>query len=81
MCPIYDFKCDKCGNVTETLVQCPGTTPSCCGVAMTRQYTIGYMVDKYAPALWVHRMDDIHKAQADRGERFRMIHPKEVGAT
>lgn len=78
--PIFDLQCNRCGKIEEFLVQ-GETLPHCCEVPMVRLYTIGRHVDKYAPPLWVGRMDDIHKRQEQRGERFRMIQPGEVGAT
>jgi hypothetical protein len=30
---------------------------------------------------WIDKIDDIHKAQEQRGERLRFVHPREVGAT
>ena len=35
--PIYDFKCEKCGNVAEDrLIRSGSVIPSCCGEQMTR---------------------------------------------
>ena len=79
--PIFDFKCNHCGKVDEVLVQESGLIPQCCGEVMNRQYTVENHISKYTPPLWVFRMDEIHKAQAQRGERLRMIYPKEVSAT
>jgi len=45
---------------------------------MRRLYNMGNMLIKEKYPLWVDRMEDIHKAQEQRGERFRMIHPSEV---
>ena len=39
---------------------------------------MGNMLIKEKYPLWVDRMEDIHKSQEQRGERFRMIHPSEV---
>jgi hypothetical protein len=41
----------------------------------------GKPVIKMGYPAWVDRMEDIHKAQEQRGERLRMIHPSEVQAT
>jgi len=77
--PLYDFTCDKCGK-TEEVFRWPGslTPPKCCDTPMRRIYTINHFTEKYSPPLWVGRMEDIHKAQEQRGERLRMVHPQEV---
>ncbi len=55
--------------------------PLCCGEVMTRIYSIGKHVEKYSPPLWVGRIEEIHKAQEQKGERLRMVYPKEVRAS
>jgi hypothetical protein len=55
--------------------------PLCCGEVMTRLYTIDTLKIKMKYPLWVDRIDDINKAQEQRGERLRLPHPKTVGAT
>lgn len=47
---------------------------------MTRRYTVDHVVIKMGAPLWTGRMDDIHKAQSQRGERLRFVHPSEIGA-
>mgnify|MGYP001615385180 CR=1 FL=1 len=79
---IYDYQCGKCHQTTEAYVPTvvsPG--PSCCGEVMTRVFTVDVLKIKMKYPLWVDRMDDIHKAQEQRGERLRYVHPKEIGAT
>jgi putative FmdB family regulatory protein len=79
--PTYDYTCAKCGQTIEVFRHTrDGKPPECCGEVMTRIYTGGFLLKWHHP-LWVDRMEDIHKAQEQRGERFRRIHPKEVGAT
>ena len=61
------------------------TPPVCCGEAMKQLFcpTVNitqFYVGRNYPR-WVDRMDDIHKAQEQKGERLRMVHPSEVGAT
>jgi len=75
--PLYDYTCDECG-VTKEVLMYGGDPPACCGASMRRIYSIGNHITKWSPDLWVNRMDDIHKAQADRGERLRFVHPSEI---
>lgn len=79
--PLYDFGCAECGKETEAFIPIDAPTPSCCGKPMTRRYTVSAIKVKWGPEPWMNRMDDIHKAQADRGERLRLPHPKEIRAT
>ena len=79
--PIFDLKCSVCGKVAEMFVWPGGGMPECCATPMVRLYTVGKHLDKYSAPLWVGRMEEIHKAQEQRGERLRMVYPKEVGAT
>ena len=79
--PLYDYQCLKCGQSNEVLSRIGAPVPLCCGGFMTRLYTIDKVVIKWSPPGWVDRIFEIHKAQADRGERLRLPHPKEVGAT
>ncbi len=78
--PLYDYKCPLCGLVTEVIMSHTDTPPECCGGVMTRQFS-GEVTIKSGYPLWVDRMEDIGKAQNDRGERRRLVHPKDVGAT
>jgi hypothetical protein len=80
--PLFDCSCSKCGKVKEVYVKTlGGLMPDCCGEVMTRTWNAGNQIVKMKYPLWIDRIDEIHKAQADRGERLRMPHPKEVGAT
>ena len=76
--PIFDFGCLKCGQVIEVLDLSNKGAPTCCGEVMTRRYTVGNLKIKIGYPRWIDRMDDIHKAQADRGERLRMVYPSEI---
>lgn len=35
--PLYDYKCDKCGDTVEVLCASDSEAPTCCGQPMTRQ--------------------------------------------
>ncbi len=76
--PIYDFKCDTCGKSVEEYLPIEHDAPTCCDSSMRRIYNMGDILVKEKYPLWVDRMEDIHKAQEQRGERLRMIHPSEV---
>ena len=78
--PIYDYKCPTCGKSLELFQWMNARPPECCGKEMNRCYSVGNMRIKMGPPLWTQRMDDIHKAQSDRGERLRFVHPSEIGA-
>jgi hypothetical protein len=45
---------------------------------MKRKYGGGTIRVKVTKELYIDRMEDIHKAQEQRGERLRMIYPQEV---
>ena len=74
--PLYDYTCNKCGKPVEILSPME-KKPECCGVMVRVYYPLAHL-NKYKPPLWVGRMEDIHRAQEQRGERLRMIHPSEV---
>ena len=78
--PLYDYRCNCCGKVEETFQWKP-VPVQCCGEVMTRLFTLSGLRIKDGPPLWTGRIDEIHKAQADRGERLRYVYPQEVGAT
>jgi len=44
---------------------------------MRRVYA-GRVLIKGKYPLWVDRIEDIHKAQEDKGEKLRFVHPSEV---
>jgi len=75
--PLYDFKCDTCGKFVERVLPIEHDAPTCCDSSMRRVYA-GWALVKWKYPPWVDRMEDIHKAQEDKGERLRMIHPSEV---
>ena len=82
MCPIYEFACEKCGTHREILAPTP-EPPGCCGGVMTRKYGAVAIRDSHSITgkrheRWIYRIDEIHKRQADKGERLRLPHPKEV---
>lgn len=80
--PLFDFNCRRCGRAEEVFTpKMEVPEPVCCGGVMTRLYSADRMKIKMGYPMWVDRIDDIHKAQADRGEKLRLPHPKEVGAT
>ena len=64
----------------ETIASMGQVSPECCGEVMTRLYKLDTYLIKMGAPLWTDRMDDIHKAQSDRGERLRFVHPSEIGA-
>lgn len=75
--PLYDFTCDTCGKYEERFLPIQHDTPMCCGSFMRRVYTGGVLIKEKYP-LWVDRMEDIHKAQEQKGERLRFVHPSEI---
>lgn len=79
--PLYEYVCAVCGRTAERLLPMNSPAPLCCGQAMTRQWGGGHLIIKMKFPLWVEKMDDIHKAQEQRGERLRLVQPWEVGAS
>lgn len=79
--PVYDYRCKVCKETVEVVSPMDAPVPTCCCEVMTRLYKPGSMVLKMGYPGFVDRIDDIHKAQEQRGERLRLPHPKEVGAT
>ena len=79
--PLYPYRCSHCGNQTELWGSFDHATPICCDEAMERTYQMRVFKIKQGEELWLSRMDEVHKAQADRGERLRFVHPKEISAT
>ena len=75
--PLYDYYCDTCGKAIEAYLPIKHDIPTCCASPMRRVYAGGVLIKVKYP-LWVDRMDDIHKAQEQRGERLRFVHPKEI---
>jgi putative FmdB family regulatory protein len=76
--PLYDFVCPECGCKEEVVVSC-GSVVKCekCHNPMERLFPTPALVKEKYP-LWVDRIDEIHKRQADKGERLRYVHPREV---
>ena len=79
--PVYDFYCEKCGVVREVFANMDDPAPDCCGGVMTRRFTVDSLRIKTGYPGFVDRIDEIHKRQADKGERLRLPHPREVMAT
>lgn len=77
MCPLYDYTCDVCGKTEERYLPINHDKPTCCSLPMRRLYSGGILIKWHYP-LWVNRMDDIHKAQEQRGERLSFVHPSEI---
>jgi len=75
--PLYDYRCNLCDTIQEVLLPMEHSVPNCCDSPMRRVMSGGYKINIKYP-LWVDRMEDIHKAQEQKGERLRMIHPKEA---
>lgn len=52
--PIYDYKCDSCGEVTEFLLNSPdsnpGACPECGSKGMERMLSASYMIKMGAPS-------------------------------
>ncbi len=74
--PLYDFVCPKCDHKLEVIARMDDKAPTCCGEVMNRLYGNVFIKIKYP--LWVDRISEIHKAQESRGERLRMVFPREV---
>ena len=77
---LYEFACTVCGVKQESLMSPGNPVPECCGQGMVRVWS-GNLGIKSGPPLWTYRIDEIHKRQADKGERLRFVGPAEVGAT
>ena len=75
--PLYDFTCEICGKTIEMLLLIEHNIPTCCGSVMRRVYA-GRILLKEKYPLWVDRIEDIHKAQEEKGEKLRFVHPSEV---
>lgn len=79
--PIYDYSCEKCHEVKEVYQKLSTSAPPvCCGQDMERKYSLGNLVIDMGYPGWVGKIDEIHKAQEQRGERLRFVHPSEIGA-
>ncbi len=76
--PIYPYVCPQCGKSEERVLPMVHEAPVCCGQPMQRRYAVDNLRIKEYGALWIDRIDDIHKAQEQRGERLRIVHPSEV---
>ncbi len=81
--PIYEFQC-QCGKREEVLARIGDSPPECCGAVMSRIYSgsVGICDSKSLSGkrneLYIDRIDEIHKRQADRGERLQFVHPSQV---
>jgi putative FmdB family regulatory protein len=79
--PLYPYRCEKCGTIMEVLRPMKHEKPECCGGLMTRLFNTDNLIIKMGYPGWIDKIDDINKAQEQRGERLRLPHPKTVGAT
>lgn len=79
MCPLFDYKCKKCGEVEERYVSSPDKVINCnkCGGEVDKLFTGSYRIKVKYP-LWVDRFDDSQKRQVERGEKPTVPHPKEI---
>ncbi|MBT4512053.1 MAG: zinc ribbon domain-containing protein [Chloroflexi bacterium] len=52
--PIYDYKCENCGNVTEFLLNShnssPDNCPDCGGINLERMLSASYMIKMGTPS-------------------------------
>ena len=80
--PVFDFVCPTCGRVEEFYLKSSSSAPpECCGNTMQRKWSINNYVVKMGYPGWIDKIDDIQRRETDNGGRFRMPHPKEVGAS
>jgi len=79
--PAYDYVCPACQKEIEVIRPMLHDPPACCGQAMNRKWSVDYFKISFGYPAWIDRIDDIHKSQEQKGERLRMVHPREVGAT
>lgn len=80
--PLYEYEC-HCGKCVEVLNTYEGVSPVCqnCGSEMDRIISAPARIKILNKAGWINRINEIHKRQADKGERLRLPHPKEVRAS
>lgn len=76
--PLFDVRCQTCGKVQEVFVQGEYHPPECCGAVMGRVWSIEGMRIRQGTELWIERMEDIGKAENDRGKRRSFVHPSRV---
>lgn len=76
--PLYDYRCKHCGNQRELWGQMDHPTPVCCDEGMERVYAHRVFKIKQGTELWIERMEDIGKAENDRGKRRSFVHPSRV---
>jgi hypothetical protein len=79
--PLYDYSCDVCKLTEERFLPMEHKSPVHCSRNMRRLYTVDhYTIDMGYPA-FVDRIEEIHKAQSDRGEKRQFVHPSTVRAS
>ena len=79
--PLYDYHCDNCGMTEERFLAMTHEAPVHCEHKMKRLYTVDhYIIDMGYPA-FIDRIEEIHKAQSDRGEKRQFVHPSTVRAS
>lgn len=76
--PLFDMRCGKCGKLAERFVQQGQPMPECCGAVMGRVWSLHNLKVKMGTELYIQRMEDIGKAENDRGERRKFVHPSRV---
>ncbi len=82
--PVYDYECQSCEERKEVLAQMGDPPPQCCDAVMSRIFigSVGIRDSRAITGvrneLFIDRIDEIHKRQADKGERLRFVHPSEV---
>ena len=80
--PIYEYECHR-GHKVDVIQDMNGQTPICeiCGAKMERLVSAPARIKVINNAGWLNRIHEIHKRQADKGEKLRLPHPKEVRAS
>ena len=78
--PLYDYICEKCSHQEERFQHSYKikTAPcSKCGGVMHKQFPLIARV-RMGPSLFVNRIDELQKRQADKGETPTLPHPSKV---
>ena len=80
--PIYEYECHS-GHRVDVIQNMDGQSPICakCGAEMGRVISAPARIKILNKAGWLNRIHEIHKRQADKGEKLRLPHPKEVRAS
>lgn len=75
--PTHKYQCVVCGGMTSFIPEDKPDQVCWCGGKLVKT-SIGEMQNEHAYPLWVDKVDDIHKEQADKGERLTMVYPWDV---